>query len=185
MLQNIYDLYDKLERNNIMLSFKGDFTPELLSSILNIIETKMEYIESTPRIRKRVFNVMVECLQNLYHHNETVKESTSDTLKPEEKTGIVMIAKNVSGYSIFTGNLMMNDGVEALKGKLEEINGMDKQELKALYKSVLNNGQMSAKGGGGLGMIDIARRSGQKLDYGFVPFDDKHSFFSLNVNIEQ
>lgn len=168
-----------------MLSFKGDFTPELLHSILNIIEKKMEHIEGAARTRKRVFNVLVECLQNLYHHNETVKKDVSASLKPEEKTGIIMIAKNVTGYSVFTGNLMMNKGVEALKGKLEEINAMDKQALKDLYKSVLNNGKMSEKGGGGLGMIDIARKSGQKLDYGFVPFDDKHSFFSLNVNIEQ
>ena len=144
----------------------------------------MEHIESVPRIRKRVFNVMVECLQNLYHHNETSKSKDLDLLDPEEKTGIVMVAKNVTGYSIFTGNLMMNEGVHALKTKLEEVNAMGKDELKNLYKSVLNNGKMSEKGGGGLGMIDIARRSGQKLEYGFIPFDSKHSFFSLNVNIE-
>ena len=69
------------------------------------------------------------------------------------------------------------------KDKLEDINAMGKEELKEFYKNVLNNGQMSEKGGGGLGMIDIARKSGQKLDYGFMPFDDNHSFFSLNVNI--
>jgi len=183
MLQKIYDLYDNLERNNIMLSFKGEFTPELLTSILNIIENKLDHIETDQRVRKRVFNVLVECLQNLYHHNETMLAEKDQTLKPEEKTGIVMIAKNVTGYSIFTGNLMMNKGVIALKDKLEDINAMGKDELKELYKNVLNNGEMSRKGGGGLGMIDIARRSGQKLDYGFIPFDNKHSFFSLNVNI--
>ena len=183
MLQKIYDLYDNLERNNIMLSFKGDFTPELLTSILNIIETKMDRMELDQRVRKRVFNVLVECLQNLYHHNETKSTLSDATLSPEDKTGIVMIAKNVTGYSIFTGNLMINESVIALKDKLEEINAMGKDELKDLYKTVLNNGVMSDKGGGGLGMIDIARRSGQKLDYGFIPFDNDHSFFSLNVNI--
>ncbi len=181
MLQKIYDLYDNLERNNIMLSFKGEFTPELLTSILNIIENKLDYIEKDQRVRKRVFNVLVECLQNLYHHNEI--HMTDDTLGNEEKTGIVMIAKNISGFSIFTGNLMMNEGVVALKDKLETINSMGKDELKEIYKSVLNNGEMSDKGGCGLGLMDIARRSGQKLDYGFIPFDNKHSFFSLNVNI--
>ncbi len=183
MLQKIYDLYDNLERNNIMLSFKGEFTPELLTSILNIIENKLNHIESDQRVRKRVFNVLVECLQNLYHHNETLLTEADISLRPEEKTGIVMIAKNVTGFSIFTGNLMMNKGVMALKDKLEEINAMGKDELKDMYKSVLNNGEITDKGGGGLGMIDIARRSGQKHDYGFVPFDKKHSFFSLNVNI--
>ena len=37
MMLNIYDFYDKMERNNIMLSFKGDVTSELLTSILQIM----------------------------------------------------------------------------------------------------------------------------------------------------
>jgi hypothetical protein len=44
---------------------------------------------------------------------------------------------------------------------------------------------MSAKGGGGLGMIDIARKSGKKLDYSFINVDKHFSFFSLIVNIAQ
>ena len=44
---------------------------------------------------------------------------------------------------------------------------------------------MSAKGGGGLGMIDIARKSGKKLDYKFDPVDDQFSFFSLNIKVAQ
>ena len=66
---------------------------------------------------------------------------------------------------------------------LDEINKLSKEELKDYYKAVLNNGQMSAKGGGGLGMIDIARKTGQKLKYNFMPIDDMYSFFSLNIKI--
>ena len=32
-------------------------------------------------------------------------------------------------------------------------------------------------------MIDIARKSGSKLEYGFVPYDPDNAFFSLNVNV--
>jgi len=32
-------------------------------------------------------------------------------------------------------------------------------------------------------MIDIARKSGGKLEYGFVPYDKDNAFFSLNVNV--
>ena len=42
---------------------------------------------------------------------------------------------------------------------------------------------MSLKGGGGLGMIDIARKIGQKLHYSFMIIDDKYSFFSLNIKV--
>jgi len=42
---------------------------------------------------------------------------------------------------------------------------------------------MSDKGGGGLGMIDIARKSGQKLDFNFLPVNNNFSFFSLNIKV--
>ena len=65
------------------------------------------------------------------------------------------------------------------------INKLSKEELKEYYKAVLNNGEMSMKGGGGLGMIDIARKTGEKLNFNFSPVDDKFSFFSLNIKISQ
>jgi hypothetical protein len=78
---------------------------------------------------------------------------------------------------------MLTKNVENLKSKLIRINGMTKEELKEYYKEVLNNDEFSSKGGGGLGMIDIARKSGQKLNFQFVPVDNNFTFFSLNIKI--
>jgi hypothetical protein len=44
---------------------------------------------------------------------------------------------------------------------------------------------MSSKGTAGLGMIDIARKSGEKLEYDFQPINDKTTFFSLTVKIAE
>ena len=177
----IYDLYDQMERKNIMLSFKGELTSELLNSILSVVEGKLSNLDTTSVVRKKVFNVLVELLQNLYHH-KGVSPIIVKSENPESAV-IIMIARNATGYSIITGNFIDNQNVDHLKKRLEEINSMSKQDLKELYKSVLNNGVMSDKGGGGLGMIDIARKAGEKLDFGFIPFDDKNSFFSLNVKV--
>lgn len=177
----IYDLYDQMERRNIMLSFKGDLTPELLNSILTVVEEKLAGFDENPQIRKKVFNVLVELLQNLYHHKG--RSSLLGRVDSSEAAVMIMIARNATGYSIITGNFIENQNVGKLKQRLEEINGMSKEDLKELYKSVLNNGMMSDKGGGGLGMIDIARKAGEKLDFGFIPFDENNSFFSLNVKV--
>ena len=74
-------------------------------------------------------------------------------------------------------------GENEITNAIKEINEMDQGELRELYRKVLNNGTYSAKGGGGLGIIDIARKSNEKLDYGFVPVDEFNSFFSLNDKI--
>lgn len=181
-MKNIHDFYNMMEDGNIMLSFKGEVTSDLLTSILQIMESKMEVLDESPKIKKKVYNILVECLQNLYHHIDE-----DDTLTAaNEKSALFMIRKSDEGeYSIMTGNYIANENVNYLKSKLDKINSMDKEELKDYYKEVLNNGEMSAKGGGGLGMIDIARKSGKKLDYSFVNIDTKFSFFSLIVNIAQ
>ena len=181
MVLDIYSFYNKMEQNNIMLSFKGDITSDLLSSILQIMEAKMENLEEEPKVKKKVYNVLVECLQNLYHHMDELAPNQEDKVR----SAIFMIGKIDVKYNIITGNYIKNENISNLKKILEDINELNKEELKEYYKEVLNNGEMSAKGGGGLGMIDIARKTGGKLNFYFTPIDDKYSFFSLNINISQ
>jgi hypothetical protein len=90
-----------------------------------------------------------------------------------------------SKYTIFTGNYILNENILGLKTRLDEVNSLTKEELKDYYKKVLNNGEMSLKGGGGLGMIDIARKTGEKLEYNFLEIDDKVSFFTLIIKVSQ
>jgi hypothetical protein len=168
MLDHVFDLYSDLERHRVMLSFKGNLTPELVTALLGLVQ-------------KRVFNVVMECLQNLYHHN--AQRSGTDAVRTDDAQGVVMIAQTDKGYSVLTGNFMAEGEVERLKEHLDHVNALAPDELRDLYKEKLADGRYSASGGGGLGLIDIARRSGNKLEYGFVPFDTQSTFFSLNVNV--
>ena len=68
-MDNIHDFYNKMEKGNIMLSFKGEVTSDLFniysSELWNL---KWRPLEEPPKIKKKVYNILVECLQNLYHH---------------------------------------------------------------------------------------------------------------------
>ncbi|HSH66102.1 MAG TPA: SiaB family protein kinase [Bacteroidia bacterium] len=179
MMLNIYDFYDKMERNNIMLSFKGDVTSELLTSILQIMESKLDTMQEDPKIKKKVYNVLVECLQNLYHHMDEITPDLNEKIR----TAIFLIGKIDNQYTIITGNYIKKENVSGLQKRLDDINQLSKDQLKEFYKEILNNGEMSMKGGGGLGMVDIARKTGDKLNFNFLPVDDQYSFFSLNIKI--
>jgi len=182
-LSNIYELYQTMERDNTMLSFKGVVTSDLLTSVLQIMESKLDHVEKSPKTKKKVYNVLVECLQNLYHHNEEIGQSEGlDFLF--SKSALLMISKNSDLYEVKTGNYIAKHKSIELKQKLDDINALDKDGLRDLYKSVLNDGELSVKGTAGLGMIDIARKSGNKLEYDFMPVDDNYDFFCLNVKID-
>lgn len=180
---NIYDLYHRMESNKVVLSFKGDVTSQLMTSILQIIEQRMDDMNEAPRLRKKVYNVLVECLQNLYHHIDEIPSETAKT--GTDRSAIFMISLNKNGYSITTGNYILASRKKDFEHKLERINSMDREELKDLYKEVLNSDERSDKGGGGLGMIDIARKTGNKLNYDFAPLNNEYAFFSLNINVEE
>lgn len=181
-VNQVYEIYKKLEERNVLLSFKGMITSELLTTILQIMESKMDHIDENPKVKKKVFNILVECLQNLYHH---IDQDDFVHVPAEERSALLMIAKIGDSYQITTGNYMKASDVPVLKEKLDLVNGMDKEELKAYYKQVLSEGNMSSKGTAGLGMIDIARKSGEKLEYEFLPINDRTSFFSLTVKIAE
>jgi hypothetical protein len=175
---DVFDIYDKMERNNILLSFKGEITSDLLTSILRIMENKMDNMQEEPKMKKKVYNVLVECLQNLYHHMDDASDETGKI-----RSAIFTIGKMDGKYSIITGNYILNENIMGLRNRLDEVNSLNKEELKEYYKKVLNNGEMSLKGGGGLGMIDIARKTGEKLEYNFLEIDNKVSFFTLNIKV--
>ena len=176
-----YNIYNKMEKSDILLSFKGDITSESLTSILQKVENKMDNMNEEPKTKKKVYNVLVECLQNLYHHMDDATNEYGD----KNRGAIFMIAKNKEIYNIITGNYILKKNINDLQSRLDEVNSLTKEQLKNYYKSVLNNGEMSLKGGGGLGMIDIARKTGEKLEYNFLEIDNKVSFFTLIIKVKQ
>lgn len=186
MLSNSIDkLYQSMERDHAMVSFKGEVTADLLNSVLQVMESKLDVLEKSNRLRKKVYNVLVECLQNLYHHNDGVGSfrDSNNSSHPIKNTSILIISNQEDHYEVKTGNMVSSEKANELEAKLENINKLDKVQLREYYKTILNEGQLSSKGTAGLGLIDIARKSGNKLDYEFIPIDRNLSFFCLNVKI--
>jgi hypothetical protein len=181
-ITDVYDFYRKMEDDKIILSFKGVFTSELLTSVLNILESKMIDLEVSPKKKKRVFNILVESFQNLYHHIDA--NSENPVLIKHQKTALVMIRHDKGKFSVLTGNFIDNSLIPMLSERLNKINELSETELRDLYRDTLNNEQRTAKGTAGLGFIDIARKSQNKLEFEFIEVDEKTGFFCLNVTID-
>lgn len=182
-LSNTYELYKKLNEENIILSFKGVVTADLLSSVLHIMESKLKFLDESPRVKKKVYNVLVECLQNLYHHTDAHFED-QNVPETESNSALVLIAREKNKFVIRTGNYIQNEKIIDLQERLDTINKLDSVGLKMMYRENLNSSVISNKGTAGLGMIDIARKSGNKLDFEFLKVNEESSFFCLNVKID-
>jgi len=176
---NLQEWYDNMNNDNVVFSFRGAITAELITDVLSTVEQKLEEINENPKLKKKVYNVLVEALQNLFHHIDIPPDK--ELLQLDDRFAIFFLSKIDDSYRITTGNFIKMEKYQILKDRLDQINYLSQDELKSLYKLILNNEEFSDKGGGGLGMIDIARKTGNKLKYTFFDFNKDYNFFSLEV----
>jgi hypothetical protein len=180
-MKYIYDLHKTMLARNLILVYEGEFTQEITKSVLAMAERNMDSMGEESSIKRKVFNVMVECLQNIVKHSDELNAGEI----AKRNTAIFMIGKLDDEYVITSGNPIKNEVVPSLTSKLDKINSLDKEGLKALYKDIIKTTDLSEKGGAGLGFVDMARKSGQKLEYDFEPMNDGYSFFSLKTTISR
>jgi hypothetical protein len=76
-----------------------------------------------------------------------------------------------------TCNPIQNEDIDKLKEHINNINNLDKEGLRQLFRSTLTNGKFSSKGGAGLGFIEMAKVSGEKINFSFETIDDKYSYY--------
>ena len=179
---DVNEYYAKLDGGDVLMSFKGNISGEVISNVLEVVESKMDEYNESSKIRKKVYNVLVESLQNLYHHIEVLPDEMNEEFK--SKFGILVVSRLKDVYKISTGNFISQDKVDVLRNKIDKINSMGREELKDMYKFILNHQRLSEKGGGGLGLVDIARKTGNNLDYTFEKYNDSYYFFNLDVYID-
>lgn len=181
-MEDILDTYQDMVPSNIKFIYKGGISFDIIDSFVSIILKRLDEIEKDINIKKRVFSVLLECSQNLCIHKEEDERHSS---KYDTASVYFSIEKIDGAYKITTGNFIKNAKIDKLKGILDEVNSHQSPEsLKGLYNTILTNKNFSDKGGGGLGLIDIARKSSSKLLYSFFPIDGTFSFYSLSVNVK-
>jgi len=178
---NIKEYYAKISKGDVLIAYKGSITSELINDVLDAVEKKLEEVSEEGKTRKKIYNVLVESMQNLYHHIEKTHEGLDEDLDP--KFGVLVISKENNEYRVITGNFINSTKIKYLKEKIDKINSLSKDELKDMYKFILNHQKLSAKGGGGLGLVDIARKTGSKLEYSFFNYNNNYYFFNLEIRI--
>jgi len=174
---NLHDYFLKIENDYTIILYKGPVSSELLSTLLKTIEQKLEQIGERVVVRKKIFNVMVESIQNLIKHVDEHEINTNNNAV------MFSIQHTPEYYLISTGNFVTKDEALQLSTKLDKINLMNKEQLRDYYQEVLENQVISPKGGAGLGLIDIARKSSDKVAYELKSISDELSFFTLKIKV--
>src|SRR5688572_2982473 len=113
---DLFEAYQKMERDNIILSFKGLITRELLASVYQIMESRLEELGEENRKKKKIYNILVESLQNVYHHMEDLQQGNSQGAEMPARDAMFMIVLGEDKtYYIHTGNYILTTKCELLQ----------------------------------------------------------------------
>lgn len=164
-----FEIFAKLANNEFSYIYNGQFTTTISDHIIALGELTMEKMGKSSKVRKRVFSVVVESLQNVTRHHDDVGENQ----------GFFAIQLINGSYYITTVNLIYNENIEKVDNILKRIQNANPEELKELYKETLSDNMFSNKGGAGLGLMEIAKKTNNKIYYNFHKVNDLYSYFYL------
>lgn len=129
--------------------------------------------------RKKISFLIAECFQNIVRHADPQSKDAIGFNVPE----LFMLRNNKNIHHLTTGNIVKNNDRIKLTESIEQLQSLSKDELKELYLNVFANCGPTEKGGAGLGLIEMARKSGSAPSYKFEPLGNNYSNFFFQVNV--
>lgn len=173
------DLEFELYKNDIIFSFSGSISYNILSAISLSVKNELNSMDGSNKEIYNVYYVFIELVQNImnysYRRDEESKSGTG--------TCFVIHHKNSKKFKVCAGNVISSEQARKIKTKLDKINSLNKEELKEFYKISRREGTNTHEKGGGLGFIEIARKSNEKLEYRITKIDNEIYYFEITVHI--
>jgi len=157
---------------NYIGEFEEPFSSSLSSRLERIISEKIDNRQAV----KRFFSVFVEAIQNIRLHGITDS-------KDEVHAGIIIYRTSTQLRANLL-NIVSAGQAKLLLAKYKQVNEMDQKDLKKLYMDVMMHGELSSKGGAGLGIITIVLRSKNPCLCEVHPLTEEYRIFESLIKVD-
>ena len=176
----MYSLYEDFKDEKILLTYFGVFSDDITSMLIDLSEAYMTNVDDFRRLTKRVSFLITENFQNLIRHSIIEKEKYPAIKYSKDFFQFAILKDSVS---ITSANVILQKNVNTFDKKIEHLNSLTSIELKSFRNKILLAGEMSEKGGAGLGLIEMKRKSGLPLEKQFIKLTEDYSILILNLEI--
>lgn len=171
-----------LDDRGILFSFSGYLSEGILYSLGDTLRQKMTLDDTDVTTIKKVFSVFIEQAQNIIRYSaEKVLGNVGKSV--ELSSGMVIIGTERGRFYIVCANTILEEDVPRLRQRLELLQKMDKDEIKAYYKEQLREAPEEKSRGATIGLIEIARRASEPIEFDFEHIESDKFFFCLKVSI--
>jgi len=171
-------LLETLKAEYLTISYYGPFDGKVLSTFAKTMEERLQNENGT--VAKKIFKIFIELAQNISLY------STERVVSKEEEnfTGYgLFILKEFNDYFwLLTGNKATNNDAFLAAEKCKTINSFSREQLRE-YKRMLRKRPVNEKGGGNIGLIQVALLSNNKLQYQITKLDENNAFLTIGVEV--
>ena len=168
-----------MSESGIILDYYGPVDLKVIELLLKRLRKSKEFTLMNKITCKRVYAIVVECLENIYKNQAVVASKD-----PEVKPHISVTTENDKIF-IVAGNPLRDSTKESLERKLDHVNNLDKAALKTLYEHKLNRESVPGENGAGLGFIYMILKSGNNIGYTFKPLIKDYLYFEIKISLNK
>ena len=178
----LYQFRKYLRDRGILFAYSGYMTESVLSGVGEALRQKLAIEATDTKTVRSVFAVFVEQMQNIIRYSAEAETRQAEQLI-ELRYGVLTVAQTDEQFVVQAGNIIQNSDKPRLEGRLTDLVDMDKDALKGAYKAQLRAGPEAQSKGASVGLIEIARRASEPLEFDFCDVDGAHTFFALEARI--
>ncbi len=157
--------------------YRGPFTAKINENIISLFESSLGDHENHKQTLRKVYQMMVEGLQNATRHQVSNVDSKLNN------DGIFILKKEGDIYYIITGNLVTNEEKESIIEKIGQVNFLGNNKLESSHKKILLDSPIIEIGGAALGLLEIAQKKGNRFQFIFKKVNHELSYFYFLVEI--
>jgi anti-sigma regulatory factor (Ser/Thr protein kinase) len=161
--------------------YRGPFLEKFTNTFLDISQGTGNQVQTDSGLGKKMSFVIVECFQNILKHAEN-RESIGHLMEDEGMFSF----KNIEGAFVLNSiNVVNNPEAEKIETLVSRVNSLNEEDLKQYYLENLKNNTISERGGAGLGLIELARKSKQKIHYKIEDLSNGYSHFHQQITLKK
>lgn len=182
LLEEFRDLDKWLDQIGCIFSYRGVMYPSAVVEMGEVLRSNLISADVANKLIKIIFAMFVESAQNILKYSA---QRVSSDDGESHGFGAISIFRKPGIFMIQTGNMVSRESANQLNATLLKISSMSAEELQAYHREKKFLGPaLEPNESAGLGLIEMARKASQPLQWMVTPVSDNMAYFTLQVTIE-
>lgn len=161
--------------DEVLFNFDGEFTYSKIIEISEEVKNKLEG-KFDNKIVRTIHFCGNELIQNIGFYSEEKNKSGIGSYS-------IVFNQSQNSITLLSSNLSTNNSIKDFTNRLDNYNSLNLDELKLLYKEKLKSESHKGSKGAGIGLIQILRKTKNKIDYIAKIENSTLSLIALKIKI--